>query len=81
MSGCQHLPRTQNDRVSGNAKMRVQSLGWARVTKSGHAYEMRAVLNIAFPAKSPRRFNRDMRRGSEDILAPRHIVIILLKRH
>ena len=76
MSGCQHLPSTQNDRVIGNAKMRVQSLGWARVTKSGHAYEMRAVLDIAFPAKSPRRFNRDTRRGSEDILAPRLALLL-----
>ena len=57
MSGCQHLPSTQNDRVIGNAKMRVQSLGWTRVTKSGHAYEMRAVLDIAFPAKSNHCFN------------------------
>ena len=81
MSGCQHLPRTQKDRVIGNAKTRVESLAWTRVTKSGHAYEMRAVLDIAFLAKSPRRFNRDTRRGSKDILAPRHIVIILLKRH
>ena len=37
---------------------------------------MRAVLDIAFPAKSPRRFNRDTRRGSEDILAPRLALLL-----
>ena len=63
LSGSQHFPRPQNDRVIGNAKMRIQSLGRTRVTESGHAYEMRAVLDIAFPAESTRCFNREARRA------------------
>ena len=66
LSECQYLPRPQNDRVTVNAKMRIQSLGWTRVTKSGHSYKMLAVLDIALPAKSPRCFNGEARRGSKD---------------